>query len=51
MHFSLVDGSVKEPVEQGGLVVVAHREPEPPHRVALCVNATREVKSDRLTIG
>ena len=28
---SLVDGSVKEPVEQAGVVVVAHREPESPH--------------------
>ena len=28
---SLVDGPVKEPVEQAGVVVVAHREPESPH--------------------
>ena len=45
---SLVDGPVKETVEQGGLVVVAHREPEPPDRVALRVDAARVVKSDGL---
>ena len=43
---SLVDGPVKEPVEQGGPGVVAHREPESPDRVSLRVHAAHVVKPD-----
>ena len=41
---SLVDGPVKEPVEQAGVVVVAHREPESPHGEALLVNTPNVVE-------
>ena len=44
MHSSLVDRPVKKPVEQAGLVVEAHREPEPPHRETLAVDAAHVVQ-------